>query len=516
MVEFKDRLTRFGFDYLKRYFESHGTRVEVVEETEKGYMEELIEDFDSIVIGFATRIYGKRSKKYRKIKKAIEEVIKVIKTIEKTIKFKLIPLAESDRNKLLTLLNDYAAMIREALIMIMKNDDRSRKKAHGLCYRSLRNKYPYLHNKFAQEAYKRALAMYRSYRELLNKWRKLPENKKKVSPPSPPKIKDNNVTELHIDTYKLERMYRFLILVVSKGNGEYLRFLIMEYDYARRELMKTKLGNSKILVDGDVIFLLLTIRGNVEVREHRNKLIVDIKEDSIDCLLVNYDKWKALLFSIRHDIRKIRTNYRRIRKSVQEKVRNPRIRNKLLAKYGFRERKRIEDRLKKITTLLAEIAREYNADLVRENLRDLKLNGRKRSKQLNYRLPTFPYRRFILYIDYKFYERGLSVIEDDAKKLLLLAQYVVARIGRNRTNKETFRCKRCGFTFSAQYVACLNLFSRSNDSIVAIRSGGLTLISRKAGPVVPVNVAPDEPPNQMRWLREKPVQVSIISKIPKI
>ena len=70
-----DRLTRFGFEYLKRYFESHGVRVEVVEESEKSYMEELIEDFVSIVISFAARIYGKRSQKFRKIKNVVEEVV---------------------------------------------------------------------------------------------------------------------------------------------------------------------------------------------------------------------------------------------------------------------------------------------------------------------------------------------------------------------------------------------------------------------------------------------------------
>lgn len=75
VVEFKDRLTRFGFEYLKRYFESHGVRVEVVEESEKSYMEELIEDFVSIVISFAARIYGKRSQKFRKIKNVVEEVV---------------------------------------------------------------------------------------------------------------------------------------------------------------------------------------------------------------------------------------------------------------------------------------------------------------------------------------------------------------------------------------------------------------------------------------------------------
>ncbi len=75
VVEFRDRLTRFGFDYLKRYFESHGVKIEVVEETEKGYMEELVEDFVGIVISFADRIYGKRSQKFKKIRKVVEEVM---------------------------------------------------------------------------------------------------------------------------------------------------------------------------------------------------------------------------------------------------------------------------------------------------------------------------------------------------------------------------------------------------------------------------------------------------------
>jgi len=439
-----------------------------------------------------------------------------IKTIEKTIKLKLIPLTKTDKNQLLSLLNDYTLMIEEALDIIVKNDIRSRKKAHRQCYRFLREKYPHLHNKFIQEAYKRALAMYRSYRRLLNKWKRLPEKeKRRISPPSLPTVEDNKVIELHVDTYRLERRHDFLVLTLSKGNGVYLRFLVMEYSYARRELEEAKLGNSKILVEGDKVYLLLTIRKNVEVSEHRNKFFMDINEDSIDCLLVNYDRNEAVLFSIRHDIRKVRTNYRRTRKSIQKKVKNLSVRNKLLAKYGYRERKRVEDRLKKITTLLAEIARKHNADLVRENLKDLRLNVRKRSKQLNYRLSTFPYRRFIEYIDYKFYERGLSVVETDAKKTSITCPICGYVDKRNRVDKETFKCRKCNFIFNAQYVACFNLFSRSNDGVVAIRGGGLFLIIRKTAQVVAVNVAPDEPPIRMRWLREKPVQISKILTITK-
>ncbi len=125
-------------------------------------------------------------------------------------------MTRSDKNQLLSLLNDYTSMIREALDIIVENDVRSRRKAHELCYRLLRDKYPHLHNKFVQEAYKRALAMYRSYRKLLNKWKRLPEKRRKeTSPPSPPKVEENRVVELHIDTYKLERKHGFLTLTVS-------------------------------------------------------------------------------------------------------------------------------------------------------------------------------------------------------------------------------------------------------------------------------------------------------------
>ena len=75
VIEFRDRLTRFGFEYLTRFFESHGVRAEAVEESEKGYMDELVEDFVAIVTSFAARIYGKRSQKFRKIKNTVEEVV---------------------------------------------------------------------------------------------------------------------------------------------------------------------------------------------------------------------------------------------------------------------------------------------------------------------------------------------------------------------------------------------------------------------------------------------------------
>ena len=48
-----------------------------------------------------------------------------------------------------------------------------------------------------------------------------------------------------------------------------------------------------------------------------------------------------------------------------------------------------------------------------------------------------------------------------------------------------------------------------DDGKVASRGGRIMLIPRKAGFVVPVDVAPDGPRIKMKWLREKPARAPI-------
>ncbi|MEM4054582.1 MAG: transposase [Desulfurococcaceae archaeon] len=427
------------------------------------------------------------------------------KTIQKTLKVKLVPVSKRDKVLVHSLLSDYTNILMDVLNIVVKNDVRSRKKAHELCYRYLRERYPHLHNKYVEEAYKRALSMYRSYRRLLGKWMK----HKRGNPPSPPSVDANRVVDLHIDTFRIEEENSFKILRLSIGSGEYAKFIMLVYDHALRELSNAKVSNSKIIVDRDALYILLTIRKNVEVFEHRNKLVIDINEDNMACLLVDYEKGRAVLFTINYDVSRLRLNYRRIRRSIQRKVDNTYERNKLLEKLGARERYRVEDRVKKITTVLAEIARMHKADIVRENLRDMKMNGRKGSRKLNYRLQTLPYRKIIFNLEYKAYEKGLNVVEVDAKKTSITCPSCRYVDKENRSG-DRFKCKKCGFKFNSHYVACLNLFSRLNDGGVAIR-GGRIYAYLEAGLVVPADVAPNDPANNEQVTREKPV-----STIPRI
>lgn len=74
IVEHKDRLTRFGFNYLEILFEEQGRTIEVVNESENG-KEDLMEDFVSIITSFVARLYGLRRSKRR-----TEKLIKELKT----------------------------------------------------------------------------------------------------------------------------------------------------------------------------------------------------------------------------------------------------------------------------------------------------------------------------------------------------------------------------------------------------------------------------------------------------
>ena len=77
VVAYRDRLTRFGFEYLKTLFSVLGVDVYVAfQEEPKDYVQELVEDFVEIVTSFASRIYGKRSKRYKELVKCIGEAFK--------------------------------------------------------------------------------------------------------------------------------------------------------------------------------------------------------------------------------------------------------------------------------------------------------------------------------------------------------------------------------------------------------------------------------------------------------
>ena len=76
-ITYKDRLTRFGFNYLELYFNSHDVELVVMNDDaeDKSPQQELIEDLMSIIASFSGKLYGLRSGKNKKVEDEIKKTI---------------------------------------------------------------------------------------------------------------------------------------------------------------------------------------------------------------------------------------------------------------------------------------------------------------------------------------------------------------------------------------------------------------------------------------------------------
>ena len=72
LVEHKDRLTRFGFNYIQTLLANSDRVIEVVNNLESP-KEDLIADFTSVITSFCAKIYGQRRSK-RKTEQLIKEL----------------------------------------------------------------------------------------------------------------------------------------------------------------------------------------------------------------------------------------------------------------------------------------------------------------------------------------------------------------------------------------------------------------------------------------------------------
>jgi predicted site-specific integrase-resolvase len=69
-ISFRDRLSRFGFDYFKNLFAKYNTEIKVLdefEETNKTFQEELTEDLIAIIHHFSMKLYSNRRMKFKEI-----------------------------------------------------------------------------------------------------------------------------------------------------------------------------------------------------------------------------------------------------------------------------------------------------------------------------------------------------------------------------------------------------------------------------------------------------------------
>lgn len=80
VISNKDRLTRFGYGYLKSLFERYNCEIIEVNLTEdKTFEQELTDDLIAIIHHFSMKFYGKRKNKLKKFEKDIKNDVDLCK-----------------------------------------------------------------------------------------------------------------------------------------------------------------------------------------------------------------------------------------------------------------------------------------------------------------------------------------------------------------------------------------------------------------------------------------------------
>jgi putative resolvase len=73
LIEHKDRLTRFGFNYIENLLENQNKKIVVVNHSEE-LIHDLMEDLISIIYSFSARLYG-----LRRSKNKIKNIVNILK-----------------------------------------------------------------------------------------------------------------------------------------------------------------------------------------------------------------------------------------------------------------------------------------------------------------------------------------------------------------------------------------------------------------------------------------------------
>ncbi len=74
-ISYKDRLSRFGFEYFKKIFSEFGTEIVVLNSTkEEDFQQELTQDLISIIHHFSMKMYSNRRKILKNLKNQLKEV----------------------------------------------------------------------------------------------------------------------------------------------------------------------------------------------------------------------------------------------------------------------------------------------------------------------------------------------------------------------------------------------------------------------------------------------------------
>jgi len=309
---------------------------------------------------------------------------------------------------------------------------------------------------------------------------------------------------LDYQDYKLDIINKTVRIAVL--NGEWIELRLQWYSYLDRYFNNSwKLKEILVSYRDNEIWVYLAFEKEVVLKKPRTVMGIDINFSNITYTIIDMNGRLITMGTIPFNGLKRALAHRIISEKIMSKYprkwRYVKGIKEVIRRHGRRARNILIDSCHYISRGIVEIAREYDALIVLEDLNKLKnrVNG---SRRFNKKLMLWAYRRIQAYIHYKALIEGLDVVYVDPR-------------GTSKTSPLggelsfiNYRWTRLsnGYIITRDLIASWNLALRGLNQFT--RDVGL------CGFVGALN-APDQMQPQ-EGMKGKPVQVSIISKIPKI
>jgi len=344
--------------------------------------------------------------------------------LKRTLKFKL-PLD----NRLTRLLKYLKEIKNKVAYICFENDFRSLNKLHRNVYYKIKCEYPFIPARYVIDIEREILS--------LRKGSKVFHSFKSYS------------AWLTVNqSFKFD-WESISILYEAYGKGKEAKWITFSLNKDKR---KKKYGDwtfkeARLKFDGENLWFHLIVEKEVEKKNVTEFIGVDINFDNItlsNSEKIPYDLKRVL--AIQYDIEKIQKRYNKQWKH-----------NKGILRAIRKRFKHIRDYITDLAWKVANKVVSFNANIVMEDLRNLKKNvdyGRKFNKKLN----LWAYRKIQKAIEIKAEEHGLTVFYVDPKHTSTICYNCGSKL-KVRSWKELY-CENCNTLWDRDYLASLNILKR--------------------------------------------------------
>jgi putative transposase len=362
--------------------------------------------------------------------------------VVQSVKFRYEPNEQIQR-----LLKDYLDMVNFCIRQAVEANALSLGKLHDLTYRKLKERYDY-NTQFFVTAYRVALSIVRSWRKHEHKG--IPVAKRPIIRLS------KLVTKLNLDG----------TLRISIRPREFVTIKLVVGDYQRR-FSESGMKTGEILLNGECV--IIPFKREVSLVEPKGLMALDLNETNITGMATDGGTLRVDL----SDLKRIREVYTEKRKKIQKSLpKESKLFKRLMAKYGSRESRRVNDMLHKASKQIASYCGEKKLGPILENLKNIRHSINQKSKRFNKhsrkvqlvsvcskklkrRLNTWPFRRIQFLLDYKFKLSGLIPKYVSPHNTSKWCSRCGGEIGSLK------ECPRCGMDRDIN--ACINLLRRAKD-----------------------------------------------------